>query len=490
MTQDINAVMQRAKAAAQVYRNAEPEAIAKFLETIADEIEAIGSDLIHTAMAESNLPEGRLTGERGRTCGQLRLFAAYLRDGSWTDAVIDTAIPDRKPFPRADIRRMNRPLGPIVVFGASNFPLAFSTAGGDTASALAAGCPVVIKGHPAHPKTSELVFGAMEKAAKTCGMPEGVAQHVGGSAFSIGQALVQHPVTQGVGFTGSFGGGQALVKYAQEREQPIPVFAEMGSVNPVLFLPDTLAKNGAQLAAQYAGSVTLGVGQFCTNPGLMLAVEGEELDSFVSALGSELAQKAADKMLHEGIHSNYQQKVSAILKEKGVTTVHEPANDVAVLEAPPALATVVAADFLENPKLHEEIFGPFALLVKCSDIDQLIKVWKAAGGQLTTTIMGTDKDLEDYDQLLPIAEEIAGRVIFNGVPTGVEVGHAMVHGGPWPATTDSRYTSVGTSAIRRWLRPVCYQDCPDQLLPAALRNANPLELWRKVNGEWTRDAIV
>lgn len=486
MTQDINAIMQRAKAAAQVYRNAEPEAIAKFLETIADEIEAIGAELIKTAMAESNLPEGRLTGERGRTCGQLRLFAQYVRGGSWADAVIDTAIPDRTPFPRADIRRMTRPLGPIVVFGASNFPLAFSTAGGDTASALAAGCPVVIKGHPAHPKTSELVFGAMQKAADACGLPEGVVQHVGGSAFSIGQALVQHPVTQGVGFTGSFTGGQALMKYAQEREQPIPVFAEMGSVNPVLFLPDTLAQSGAQLAAQYAGSITLGVGQFCTNPGLLLAIEGAELDTFVEALGSELSQKAADKMLHEGIHNNYQKKLRDILQEKGVTTVHEPVEDVAVLEAPPALATVQAADFLDNPKLHEEIFGPFALLVKCGDFDQLLEVWKAVGGQLTTTIMGTSKDLNDYDQLLPVAEEIAGRVIFNGVPTGVEVGHAMIHGGPWPATTDSRYTSVGTSAIRRWLRPVCYQDCPDHLLPAALQNGNPLGLWRKVNGEWTK----
>lgn len=486
MTQDINAIMQRAKAAAQVYRNSEPEAIAKFLESIADEIEAIGTDLISTAMAESNLPEGRLTGERGRTCGQLRLFAQYVRGGSWADAVIDKAMPERTPFPRADIRRMTRPLGPIVVFGASNFPLAFSTAGGDTASALAAGCPVVIKGHPAHPKTSELVFGAMQKAAKACGLPEGVVQHVGGSAFSIGQALVQHPLTQGVGFTGSFTGGQALMQYARERDQPIPVFAEMGSVNPVLFLPDTLTQSGTQLAAQYAGSITLGVGQFCTNPGLLLAIEGAELDAFVETLGAELSQKAADRMLHEGIHNNYQKKLKAILQEKGVTTVHEPATDVAVLEAPPALATVKAGDFLENPKLHEEIFGPFALLVQCADIDQLQEVWKAVGGQLTTTIMATDKDLETYDQLLPIAEEIAGRVIFNGVPTGVEVGHAMVHGGPWPAASDSRYTSVGTSAIRRWLRPVCYQDCPDHLLPAALRNANPLGLWRKVDGEWTK----
>lgn len=488
MSQDIDKVMQRAKSAAQTYRNCEPETIAHFLETIADEIEALGPDLIQTAMAESNLPEGRLTGERGRTCGQLRLFASFVRSGDWADAVIDTAMPERQPFPRADIRRMARPLGPIVVFGASNFPLAFSTAGGDTASALAAGCPVVIKGHPAHPKTSELVFSAMEKAAAACDVPDGVVQHVGGSAFSLGQALVQHPATQGVGFTGSLAGGQALVRYAQERDQPIPVFAEMGSVNPVLFLPDTLQQNGDQLAAQYAGSITLGVGQFCTNPGLLLALESEALDSFVHTLGNEFSRKAADRMLHEGIHNNYQSKLKSILQERGVTTVHEPASDVAELEAPPALATVQGADFLDNPNLHEEIFGPFALLVRCSDKAELITVWQAIGGQITTTIMGTAKDLDDHNDLLPIAEEIAGRVIFNGVPTGVEVTHAMIHGGPWPATTDSRFTSVGTSAIQRWLRPVCYQDCPDHLLPPALRNSNPLGLLRKVNGEWTQRA--
>lgn len=486
MTHAIDAIMQKAKAAAQTYRNASPETIAHFLETIASGIEALGPELIQTAMAESNLPEGRITGERGRTCGQLRLFAQYVREGSWADAVIDKALPDRQPLPRADIRRVNRPLGPIVVFGASNFPLAFSTAGGDTASALAAGCPVVIKGHPAHPKTSKLVFSAMQKAIAACDVPEDVVQHVDGTEFSIGQALVQHPATQGVGFTGSFGGGQALVRYAQERNQPIPVFAEMGSVNPVLFLPDILNNNAANLAAQYAGSITLGVGQFCTNPGLLLAVESAGLETFVDTLAQELAQKSADRMLHQGIKDNYQQKLRAILAEKGVTTVHEPVEDVAVLEAPPALATVAAADFLANPRLHEEIFGPFALLVRCADLQELTAVWQAVGGQITTTLMGTDADLNAHAELLAIGEQIAGRVIFNGVPTGVEVCHAMVHGGPWPATTDSRFTSVGTSAMQRWLRPVCYQDCPDQLLPAALQNGNPLGIWRRVNGEWTK----
>ncbi|MEZ4995862.1 MAG: aldehyde dehydrogenase (NADP(+)), partial [Saprospiraceae bacterium] len=453
---------------------------------IAAEIEHLGIDLIHTAMEESNLPEGRLTGERGRTCGQLRLFAKHVLEGSWMDAVIDKAMPDRKPFPRSDIRRMNRPVGPVVVFGASNFPLAFSTAGGDTASALAAGCPVVIKGHPAHPKTSEMVFGAMQKAAADCGLPEGVVQHVSGSEFALGQALVQHPATQGVGFTGSFVGGQALMRYAQERDQPIPVFAEMGSVNPVIFLPDTLAENGDQLAASYAGSITLGVGQFCTNPGLLLAVESPELDHFQQALAAALAEKGLERMLHLGIQENYQKRLKAVLKAKGVTTVHEPVEEVDVLEAPSALATVPADVFLDNPHLHEEIFGPFSLLVRCENIEQLSKVWQAVGGQLTTTIMGTDTDLEQHADLLDIAEQVAGRVIFNGVPTGVEVCDAMIHGGPWPSTTDSRFTSVGTSAIQRWLRPVCYQDCPDALLPNALKEANPLGIWRKVNGEFTK----
>lgn len=486
MSHDINAVMQRAQEAARTYRNSTPADIAKFLDTIATEIENLGTDLIQTAMAESNLPEGRLTGERGRTCGQLRKFAQHVLEGSYVDAVIDQAMPDRQPFPRADIRRMNRPLGPIVVFGASNFPLAFSTAGGDTASALAAGCPVVIKGHPAHEKTSEMVFGAMQKAAADCGLPEGVVQHVSGNEFAIGKALLQHPATQGVGFTGSFTGGQALMRYAQERDQPIPVFAEMGSVNPVIFLADTLAKNGASLAASYAGSITLGVGQFCTNPGLLLAVENSALDEFQHALASALAEKGLERMLHLGIQENYQKKLKAVLKEKGVTTVHAPSEDVDVLEAPPALATVPASVFLDNPNLHEEIFGPFSLLVRCKDMNELRQVWQGLEGQLTTTIMATDSDLAQNADLLDIAEQVAGRVIFNGVPTGVEVCDAMIHGGPWPSTTDSRFTSVGTSAIQRWLRPVCYQDCPDTLLPAALKDANPLGIWRRVNGEWTK----
>jgi NADP-dependent aldehyde dehydrogenase len=486
MSHDINAVMQRAQQAARTYRNTSPAEIAKFLETIASEIENLGPELIHTAMEESNLPEGRLTGERGRTCGQLRLFAKHVLEGSWMDAVIDKAMPDRQPFPRSDIRRMNRPLGPIVVFGASNFPLAFSTAGGDTASALAAGCPVVIKGHPAHPKTSAWVYSAMKKAAATCGLPEGTVQHVDGTDFAIGKALVQHPATQGVGFTGSFGGGKALMQYAQERDQPIPVFAEMGSVNPVIFLPDTLAKNGGQLATSYAGSITLGVGQFCTNPGLLLAVESPALDQFQEALAGALAEKGLERMLHTGIQENYQKKLKAVLKEKGVTTVHQPAEEVDVLEAPPALASVPASVFLDNPRLHEEIFGPFSLLVRCQSIEELGEVWQAIGGQLTTTLMGTDADLKEHAALLDIAEQVAGRVIFNGVPTGVEVCDAMIHGGPWPSTTDSRFTSVGTSAIQRWLRPVCYQDCPDALLPDALKDANPLGIWRKVNGEFTK----
>jgi NADP-dependent aldehyde dehydrogenase len=479
MEPQINKVMENAHGAFKQYRSVSGSERAQFLEAIADEIEALGDVLIQTAMSESNLPEARLMGERGRTTGQLRMFASVAREGSWVEATIDSALPERTP-PRPDIRKMLKPLGPIVVFGASNFPLAFSTAGGDTASALAAGCPVVIKAHPGHPETSRLVFGAIQHAISKTNMPTHTVQHVDLPGIEPGRALVSHPLTAGVGFTGSQAAGRSLFDLAAARRQPIPVFAEMGSVNPVLLLPDAANTRGEALANQYAGSLTLGAGQFCTNPGLLFALDTEDFKPFKDYLSSALHAVQASAMLHEGISSGFEQKLHAALGETGVQTLIEGAVD--GLQVRPGLAEVSGAEFLKNPKLHEEVFGPFALLVVCRDADEMLAAWRAVSGQLTTTILGDASDLEHFDPWLSEAEQIAGRIIFNGMPTGVEVCPAMVHGGPYPACTDSRFTAIGKDAIRRWARPVCYQDCPSELLPPALQDENPLGIHRTMNG--------
>jgi alpha-ketoglutaric semialdehyde dehydrogenase len=476
-------VMQNAADAFIAYRKVQPEAKAVFLETIAANMEGLGDALIQQASLETNLPAARLGGERMRTTMQLRMFAQMLREGSWVEASIDTAIPDKTP-PRPDLRKMLLPLGPVVVFGASNFPFAYSTAGGDTASALAAGCPVVVKGHPAHLQTSVMVAGAIADAIKSCGMPEHTFQHVTDSSFEAGKQLVEHPSTTAVGFTGSFTGGKALYDYAAARKTPIPVFSEMGSTNPVVFLPDTIRVNAESVAKQYAGSITLGMGQFCTNPGLMIAVEGEGLDTFLSSLEKEIGAVVPAKMLHSGIHKAYGEKMNAALNQKGVSVVTKATTAPGDMEALPTVAMVDAAVFLKDPLLHEEVFGPYSLLVKCKDIQQLESVWKSLTGQLTTTLMGTDKDFSDHASLLDIATAVAGRVVFNGVPTGVEVCPSMVHSGPFPACTDSRFTAVGINAVKRWVRPVCYQNCPQQLLPDALKDGNPAGIWRLVNNEW------
>ncbi|PWK77121.1 NADP-dependent aldehyde dehydrogenase [Mucilaginibacter oryzae] len=484
--EEINQVMQQAQTAFEAYQKTSVEEKSIFLETIANEIEALGDELLLKASEETNLPLPRLTGERARTTGQLRMFAGMLREGSWVEASIDTALPDRQPLPRPDLRKMLVPLGPVVVFGASNFPFAYSTAGGDTASALAGGCSVVVKAHPAHAETSELVYSAIKKAIATCNMPEHIFQHVHGTSFESGKALVQADDTAAVGFTGSTGGGLALLKYASERKKPIPVFSEMGSTNPVVFLPDTLNKNAAELAAQYTGSITLGVGQFCTNPGLMLAIESEGLHHFISALGAGIEAVKPAKMLHAGIHTAYEKKSAAALEQAGVTEIRKSATAAADIEARPVVASVSAETFLQNPLLHEEVFGPYSLMVICRDEQELIKILKSVSGQLTTTVMGTDDDFASHPLLLQLLPTIAGRVLFNGVPTGVEVCASMVHGGPFPATTDSRFTAVGTNAVKRWVRPVSFQNCPDALLPLALRQANPLGIWRLFDGEWKK----
>ncbi len=480
-TATIDETMTNSLKAFHQYKNISPEKKAIFLETIAAEIEALGDDLINTANEETNLPVARLTGERGRTIMQLKTFAEMLKEGSWVEASIDTAIPDRSPLPKADIRKIMVPLGPVVVFGASNFPFAFSTAGGDTASALAAGCSVIVKAHPAHAKTSELVYGAIKTAIENCNMPEGVFQHVYGEGFETGKALVQHPATAAVGFTGSFSGGKALYDYAHEREIPIPVFSEMGSVNPVVFFPDTLEHNAGSLSKMYAGSVTLGMGQFCTNPGLMIAIEGKALDIFLDQLSDEISAFKSSKMLHEGIQKGYSERLKKALSQKDVELINKKSDQSNGTDGQPAVAFVSSATFLKNPFLHEEIFGPYSLMVKCKNADELNEVWQSVAGQLTTSVMGTDKDFKDYTEIINRAQNVAGRIIFNQAPTGVEVCASMVHGGPYPATTDSRFTSVGITAIKRWVRPLCYQNCPEYLLPDELKNANPKKIWRLVN---------
>ncbi|MBW8687540.1 aldehyde dehydrogenase (NADP(+)) [Chitinophaga rhizophila] len=480
----IDEIMQRAAAAFEEYRHITPANRAAFLETIAAEINARREALIAIAHTESNLPVARLNGEITRTTSQLQLFATVLQEGSWVEAVIDTARPDNTPA-RPDIRRMLLPVGPVVVFGASNFPFAFSTAGGDTASALAAGATVVIKGHPAHPGTSQLVFEAITAAISKSGMPAHTVQHVTGEGNAVGKELVMHPLTTGVGFTGSFQGGTALLNYAAQREVPIPVFAEMSSINPVVFYPDALATQAAQLAQTFAASVTLGMGQFCTNPGILIGLKSEALEDFVTQLGTAIAAVAPQKMLHKGICEAYEKGRTRILQEKEVALVNESTAP-AELEAWPVLARTTAAAFLVNPALKEELFGPYSLLVECADKTELIAVLKSLHGQLTTTIVGTQADTTQWKDVIAIQSTLAGRVILNNPPTGVEVCAAMVHGGPYPATTDARFTSVGTSAIRRWVRPVCFQNFTDDMLPDALKAANPLGIWRQVDNQFVR----
>lgn len=486
---EIEKVMNAAAAAFPAYKKIPAERKAIFLETIADEIETLGDALILKASEETNIPPARLLGERARTTMQLRSFAAMVREGSWAELSIDTAIPDRTPLPKQDIRKMLVPLGPVVVFGASNFPFAYSTAGGDTASALAAGCPVVVKAHPAHAATSEMVANAIQKAIEKTNMPANTFQHVFGASVETGKALVQHPATAAVGFTGSFAGGKALYDYAQERQMPIPVFSEMGSVNPVIFLPDTLDKNAPALAKQYSLSITTGMGQFCTKPGLLIGIGSPALDRFLQYLSEEVKNVAPAKMLHSGIQSAFDTRLQKALGQQGVAIVQQCALSPGEPLGSPTIASVSGDDFLANTVLHEEVFGPYSLMIKCRDIDQLKQIWQKVAGQLTTSLMGTEKDFADHEGLVDVAEKIAGRIVFNNVPTGVEVCPSMVHGGPYPATTDSRYTAVGLTAVKRWVRPVCYQNCPENLLPELLKNDNPLKAWRLVNNKWTQESI-
>ncbi len=480
---EIDAAVKKAEIAFEGFRRISDQSRADFLESIADEILNLGEQLVDRAMSETALPQGRIVGERGRTVGQLRLFAKVVREGSWVDARIDPALPDRTPMPRVDIRHMLRPLGPVAIFGASNFPLAFSVAGGDTASALAAGCTLVIKGHPAHPGTSELVFLAMLNAAEKSGMPDGVISLVQGPSHLPGVELVKHPLIQAVGFTGSFKGGKALFDLANQRDVPIPVFAEMGSTNPVFVLPGAMQERAKSIAEGLADSVTLGVGQFCTNPGLVFTPEGDNGD-FKNALANSINRMNGGTMLTSGIKSSYENgKAGAEGLGASVLTTSKRANSVTGVEA--QIFTVSAGLLALNPTLSEEIFGPSSIIVESDHRSQIIKAADALEGHLTATVHGTEEDLKNYRDLLEILERKVGRIIINGFPTGVEVCSAMVHGGPFPATTNAQSTSVGTNAIKRFARPVCYQNFPDDMLPQALQNDNPLGIRRLVDGEWT-----
>jgi len=484
-SKEVDAALREAHIAFLSFKKLSGKKKAEFLRAIADEIEALGQELVSTAMRETNLPEARIISERARTTGHCRMFANLVEEGSWIDARIDTAQPERTSGPKPDLRKMSVSLGPVVVFGAANFPLAYSTAGGDTASALAAGCPVIVKAHPAHAQTSELVSNAIQKAIEKTGMPKNVFQHLHGKSFETGQALVTHPLTKAVGFTGSLAGGKALFDLAVKRDEPIPIFAEMSSINPVILLPESLEKDFEKTAMLLAGSITLGVGQFCTNPGLIIAIENEGLTKFTRRLSEEIKKALPGTMLHQGIADNYHKRLTQTLTQPGVAIEGESVKGNSS-QGESLVASVNASQFLKNNSLAEEVFGPFSLIVKCKDLAELHSVISHGHGQLTSSVIGREDEIEKHKNLLNVLIEKAGRLVINGVPTGVEVCPSMQHGGPYPATTDSRFTAVGTDAIKRFVRPVSFQNFPDSLLPDELKEGNPLKIWRYRNYEWTR----
>ena len=487
--EEIEKAVELASSAFTAFRDLSGGRRAEFLDAIAEQLEAVSEDLVEVYTLESGLPEGRARGELGRTTGQLRAFASLAREGSWTMARIDTALPDRTPVPKPDIRKCLFPIGPIAVFGASNFPFAVSTAGGDTASALAVGCPVVVKGHPLHAGTGEAVARCVQRAALETKMPEGVFSHLQSSGISLGEQLVQHPLIKAVGFTGSRKAGLALFRLGQERPEPIPVFAEMGSINPVVVLPSAMHESKGWAKA-YAQSVTLGTGQFCTNPGLILGISGPAWDHFVAALSREIREVPAGCMLHKGMAENFRKLKTEFLSQKGVEEVEalQGAGGNALVGA--AVARVSGKDFCANPALQQEVFGPFTLMVACSDRKELLQAARMFEGQLTASVLGEPDEIREEPELLDVLKDKVGRLLFNGVPTGVEVCASMHHGGPYPATTDARFTSVGTDAVLRWVRPISFQNTPRELLPPVLRDENPEKILRLVNGEFTRKSTA
>ena len=481
--EDVAQACRLAGAAFDAYRQLPLSRRAEFLERIADGITALGDALIERAHEESGLPKARLEGERGRTTGQLKLFASEVRAGQWLAATLDSPLPERKPLPRSDLRMQKIPVGPVAVFGASNFPLAFSVAGGDTAAALAAGCPVVVKAHRAHLGTSEMVGRVIQRVAAEMELPEGVFSMIVGAGDTVGEALVAHAAIKAVGFTGSRAGGVSLMKVAANRPEPIPVYAEMSSINPVFLLPSALTARGESIARGFVDSLALGAGQFCTNPGLVIAVDGPALRAFEQAAAQALAQKPAQTMLTAGIHAAYQEGEAQLGAIEGVTSIAQGLEATGPNQACAALFVTDAQTFLQKPALEDEVFGPASTIVRCKDEQEMLTIAEHFAGQLTATIAMDRDDVAQARKLVPILERKAGRLLVNGFPTGVEVCHAMVHGGPFPATADSRVTSVGSTSIDRFLRPVCYQDFPAELLPEALADANPLGLWRRLDGQ-------
>lgn len=486
--EEIDTALQSSWQAFEAYRQLNLKQRADFLRTIAKELEVLSDTVVQTAHQETNLPDKRLLGELQRTIFQLTSYAQACEVGAWLDIRIDTADPNNAA--KQDIRKLLIPLGPVVVFGASNFPFAYSTAGGDTACALAAGCPVLIKAHPAHAETSEAVANAIKKAAEKCGLPSGIFHHIHGRSFEVGKALVEHPLTKAVGFTGSVEGGRALFDIANGRQVPIPVFAEMGSVNPVFILPQKLKEDTAHIADMYAASITESAGQFCTNPGIMVAIEDGALNNFVELLSAKIKQVHPVKMLHTGIAKGFHTKRKEALSQQNVAVIAQTNDEAAEDESIPTIAQTTAAAFLQNPLLHKEVFGPYSLLVVCKNQDELLQVAQYMEGQLTATLIATLQEAKEHISLVHALHHICGRLVFNSVPTGVRVCLAMQHGGPYPATTDSRFTAVGADGIKRFARPICYQNWMSELLPDELKNENPLRLWRTVNDVLTKEAIV
>lgn len=487
-TADVESAVQMATRAFPVLSHWPAKRRAELLRRIAELIEANAATIQERANQETALPLARLQGETARTCGQLRLFASLIEEGWWLDARIDHADPERKPLPKPDVRSMLTALGPVAVFSSSNFPLAFSVAGGDVASALAAGCPVIVKPHQGHLGTSELVAQCVQQAVKDCGAPEGTFSLLYGAGREVGIALVKHPLVKAVGFTGSRVGGRALMDAAAARPEPIPVYAEMGSINPVFILPGALKQNAEAVATGLHGSVTLGVGQFCTNPGLIF-VEKTGSEAFLQKLGALMSATAPGTMLTAELCASYREGIERFAKARGVSRAASVAadNGKGGAQAGAALFVTDAGAFLSNPGLMEEVFGPATLVVQCSSRAQMLTAAQKLEGQLTATLHGTSEELTANRELINVLETKAGRLLFNGFPTGVEVCHAMTHGGPYPACSDGRSTSVGTRAIFRFARPVCFQSFPNEALPVELQESNPLKIWRLVDGKLTQN---
>ena len=487
MTTELNQAILHSNESYDTYKNTSLQKRSDLLHCIALLLQENENPLIEIAAKETNLSPARLKTELSRTVFQLKSYGNHCFSGQWLDARIDT--PTKEQPNKRDVRKTLIPLGPVVVFGASNFPFAYSTPGGDTASSLAAGCTVIVKAHPAHPQTSEYCARLISKAVEDCGLPAGVFIHINDSSYAAGEFLVKHPLIKAVGFTGSYSGGKQLFDWAAQRKEPIPVFAEMGSCNPVFILPERLRGESTQIAEELFSSITLSMGQFCTKPGFIIGITSEGFSTFTNHLSDLIRNCPPEGMLHEGILKNYDQNSSAVLSHSRVTVLSKSDQEKKPGAGSPMLARVSADDFIQNPELHREVFGPFSLIITCRDVEEMKRVAENLEGQLTATLIGSAEELRNNLPLLDSLKMIAGRIIINGVPTGVEVCLSMHHGGPFPASSDSRSTSVGGDAINRFARPVSFQNWPDELLPDELKNGNPLKIWRTVNNTLTRDPL-